>query len=159
MTRSVESARPMLAPSVSPRAGRSRDLLSPERSSTLRRSRLFDRMRELTPFEQASANRASQRFSTYSASPSVAFSDATMNSQASSSDPRVADIKSFTEGLDRLDNKRLQQQRYTQTSEQSDNLSQLALQAKLDRALGRRMTSQDAVLRVKRIGEKQGALA
>ena len=58
-------------------------------------------------------------------------------------------------GLERLNNKRLQQQRYQPSREKSDNLSKLALGAKVERALGRRMTSQDAVLRPKVVSEKQ----
>ncbi|KAI9747780.1 MAG: hypothetical protein M4579_007389 [Chaenotheca gracillima] len=107
----------------------------------------------------AANNRASQRFSTYSTSPSIAVSEATVNSSTSSNDPRVVDIKHIGEGLNRLENKTLQQQRYTQSPEQSDHLSKLALQAKLERALDRRMTSQDAVLREKRFNEKQRGVA
>ena len=36
------------------------------------------------------------------------------------------------------------------TAEKTENLSKLALGAKLDRALGRRMGSQDAVMKVKK---------
>jgi hypothetical protein len=41
----------------------------------------------------------------------------------------------------------LQQQRYAPTPEKSDALSKLALGAKVERALSRRMTGQDAVLK------------
>ena len=72
----------------------------------------------------------------------------------SSNDPVVAEFKYYTDGLDRMENKRLQQQRYVPSREKSESLSQLALQAKLERALGRRMTGQDAVLRPKVVLEK-----
>ena len=99
------------------------------------------------------SKRTSQRASTYSNAPSLACSDAT-STTTSSNDPVVAEFKYYTEKLDRLENKRLQQQRYVPSREKTESLSQLALQAKLERALGRRMTGQDAVLRPKVIGEK-----
>jgi hypothetical protein len=103
---------------------------------------------------QTSSNRGSQRASVYSNAPSLARSDATVNT-TSSSDPIIAEFKYYTDGIDRLENKRLQQQRYVPSREKTESLSQLALQAKLERALGRRMTGQDAVLRPKIILEKQ----
>jgi len=105
-----------------------------------------------------SNNRASQRFSSYSASPSIAVSDVTVASTTSSSDPRVAEIKEFTEGLDRLEQKRLQQQRFVPSQEKSESLSKLALGAKVERALRRRMTSQDAVFTTRTISEKSKRL-
>ena len=96
----------------------------------------------------------SKRFSTYSGVPSLAASDNTMNSTSTSGDPLSQDIKEWSQGLERLESKRLQQQRYHPSTEKSDNLSNLALVAKVERALGRRMTSQDAVLRPKLISEK-----
>ena len=59
----------------------------------------------------------------------------------------MAEIKELAQGLDRLESKRLQQQRYVPSTEKTDNLSKLSLGAKVERALGRRMTSQDAVMR------------
>lgn len=61
----------------------------------------------------------------------------------------MQDLKEWTQGLDRLENKRLQQQRYQPTAEKTDHLSKLALGAKVERALGRRMTDQDAQMRVR----------
>ena len=66
----------------------------------------------------------------------------------------MAEIKEWTQGLDRLEQKRLQQQRYAPTQEKTDSLSKLALGAKVERALGRRMTDQDAVFRPKLLNEK-----
>ncbi|KAI9771895.1 MAG: hypothetical protein M1840_001665 [Geoglossum simile] len=111
-----------------------------------------------TSSPKSSNNRASQRFSSYSASPSIAVSDVTVASTTSSSDPRVAEIKEFTEGLDRLEQKRLQQQRFVPSQEKSENLSKLALGAKVERALRRRMTSQDAVFTTRMISEKSKRL-
>ena len=90
--------------------------------------------------------------------PSVAISEGTVNTTTSSNDPRHAEIRNLTEGFFRLESKRLQQQRYVPSTEKTENLSQLALQAKLERALRRRMTSQDAVLRPKVLSEKSVAV-
>ncbi|OAL68791.1 hypothetical protein A7D00_7281 [Trichophyton violaceum] len=57
------------------------------------------------------------------------------------------EIKELSAGLARLENKRLSQQRFVPTPEKSESLSKLALGAKVERALGRRMSSQDAVMR------------
>lgn len=80
----------------------------------------------------------------------------------------MAEIKELTAGFDRLTSPRLQQQRYVPSQEQTENLSKLALGAKLERALERRMSSQDAVFTKSRtprspqvqavIGEKPGVL-
>jgi len=50
-----------------------------------------------------------------------------------------------------LENKKLATQRYVPTKEKSENLSKLALGAKLERALGRRMGGQDAVMRKRNV--------
>jgi len=106
------------------------------------------------------SKRTSKRYSTYSASPSFA----TTNSNCSNSQTLVsgadvpnvspevgmAEIKHVTQGLDRLENKHLQQQRFVPSLKKTDELSKLSLGAKVERALGRRMSNQDAVLRVKR---------
>jgi hypothetical protein len=62
----------------------------------------------------------------------------------------MAEIKHVTQGLDRLENKHLQQQRFVPSLKKTDELSKLSLGAKVERALGRRMSNQDAVLRPKR---------
>jgi len=109
---------------------------------------------------QVTSKRASKRFSTFSGVPSLAASDATITTNASSTsnDPRLQEIKEWTQGFDRLENKRLQQQRYQPPPEKTDNLSKLALGAKVERALGRRMTDQDASMKVrpKLLDEKAG---
>ncbi|ETI25942.1 hypothetical protein G647_02719 [Cladophialophora carrionii CBS 160.54] len=108
------------------------------------------------------SKRTSKRYSTYSASPSFA----TTNSNCSNSQTLVsgaaaanisvspevgmAEIRHVTQGLDRLENKYLQQQRFVPSLKKTDELSKLSLGAKVERALGRRMSNQDAVLRVKR---------
>lgn len=97
--------------------------------------------------------RNSKRLSTISGSPSLAASERTTASLPSG-DPRMADITQFSNGLQRLENKPLQQQRFVPTTEKSDNLNKLALGAKVERALGRRMSGQDAVMRKPVLSEK-----
>lgn len=106
----------------------------------------------------ASGNRASTRMSTYSAAPTLTPSIAPSHLSAASStagDPKSHDIKTWNAGFERLEDKRLVQQRYTLTSEKTDDMSKLALGAKLDRALSRRMSGQDATFRPKIINEKK----
>ncbi|KAK3359437.1 hypothetical protein B0T25DRAFT_98431 [Lasiosphaeria hispida] len=86
------------------------------------------------------STRTSVRYSTYSMSPSVTPTVGTTDSVA-------AEIRDIEKGLDRMENKALAEQRVVLSEEKTANLSKLALGAKLDRALGRRMSSQDAVMR------------
>ncbi|KAI0871165.1 hypothetical protein GGS24DRAFT_72022 [Hypoxylon argillaceum] len=84
--------------------------------------------------------RASVRFSTYSTAPSFA---PTMQT----TDSAHAEIRNIESGLARMENKALSKQRVVLSEEKTANFSKLALGAKLDRALDRRMTSQDAEMR------------
>jgi hypothetical protein len=59
------------------------------------------------------------------------------------------EITQITEGLEKLENKKLASQRFVPSVEKTENLSKLALGAKLERALGRRLGGQDAVMRQK----------
>lgn len=72
----------------------------------------------------------------------------------------MQEIKNLTKGLDRLENKPLSRQRYQPTEQKSDTLSKLALGAKVERALGRRMTNQDAIYkpRTEKNGRTIGAI-
>ncbi|KAF7948504.1 uncharacterized protein EAE97_003915 [Botrytis byssoidea] len=99
MVASLDSARPIMAPSVSSKAN---------------------------------------RFSTYSQAISVETTDSARE-----------EITAIEEGFDKLHNKKLESQRCDLTTEKRDNMGKLALGAKLERALGRRMGSQDAVMRKK----------
>ncbi|KAH7119978.1 hypothetical protein B0J11DRAFT_440104 [Dendryphion nanum] len=105
----------------------------------------------------SSGNRASTRLSTYSATPTLTPSIAPSHLSAASStagDPKAQEIKSWNEGFERLQDKRLHAQRYDLPSEKKNDLDKLALGAKLERALGRRMSGQDAVFRPKVLNEK-----
>lgn len=85
--------------------------------------------------------RASVRFSTYSmASTAPTFR---------TTDSAIAEITPIEDSLDRLNvgNKKLDSQRVELNEERRDHFSKLALGAKLEKALGRRMSSQDAVFR------------
>jgi hypothetical protein len=55
-------------------------------------------------------------------------------------------MRIYTEKLDRLENKRLQAQRYPLSAQQEFNMT---LGAKVQRALDRRLTGQDAEFRIK----------
>ncbi|CAK7563636.1 MAG: hypothetical protein SEPTF4163_001506 [Sporothrix epigloea] len=83
------------------------------------------------------------RFSTYSMAPSYAPTFQT-------NDSATAEIQTIEHGLDRMENKALQQQRVNLNEEKTAVFQKLALGAKLDRALGHRMTGQDAEMRVPR---------
>ncbi|GJN71145.1 hypothetical protein VFPFJ_01776 [Purpureocillium lilacinum] len=86
-------------------------------------------------------NRTSVRFSTYSmVAPSLTPTFQT-------TDSAQAEIRDIALGLDRMENKALSSQRVVLSDEKTDNMSKLALGAKLERALDRRMSSQDAVMR------------
>lgn len=96
-------------------------------------------------------NRTSVRYSTYSVqapsfTPTVQTTDSTH-----------ADLREIATNLDRMENKALSSQRVVLTEEKTDNMKKLALGAKLERALDRRMSSQDAVMRPrgKSLSEKQ----
>lgn len=106
---------------------------------------------------QSTGNRASTRLSTYSATPTLAPSLAPSHVSGASStagDPKAQEIKSWNAGFDRLEDKRLVSQRYALNEQKTDDMSKLALGAKLERALGRRMSGQDAVFRPKIVSEK-----
>ncbi|KAI4149112.1 MAG: hypothetical protein L6R39_002601 [Caloplaca ligustica] len=114
-----------------------------------------------------SSKRTSKRYSTYSSlistdplpsgtthtSSTTTYHNPTSYNYTNpkTSDPRLQEIKEWSTGFDRLENKRLQQQRYQPTPEKSENLSKLALGAKVERALGRRMTDQDATFRTAKV--------
>ena len=70
----------------------------------------------------------------------------------------MQDLSTVQRGLQRLEVARLQQQRYEPSHEKRDHIATLALGAKLERALGRRMTGQDAVLRAKAASPRARAL-
>ena len=106
---------------------------------------------------QSTGNRASTRFSTYSTAPTLTPSIAPSQLSAASStagDPKAQEIKSWNAGFERLEDKRLASQRYMLSNEKNDDMSKLALGAKLERALNRRMSGQDAVFRPKVMSEK-----
>ncbi len=97
--------------------------------------------------------RASVRYSTYSMNaPSI-------TPTVLSTDSVTAEIRPIVDGLERLKNPPLADQRVYLNEEKTSNLAKLALGAKLDRALGRRMTGQDAVMRPRKpsvvMGEKE----
>ncbi|KAI0123991.1 hypothetical protein BJ170DRAFT_69261 [Xylariales sp. AK1849] len=89
----------------------------------------------------APSARTSIRYSTYSmAAPSLATTVRTTDSAS-------AEIREIETGLERMENRALSQQRVELSEEKTANMSKLALGAKLERALDRRMSGQDAVMR------------
>lgn len=101
------------------------------------RDHLADQMYDDT----SKKTRASVRFSTYSmASAAPTFR---------TTDSALAEISPIENSLDRLNdgNKELDSQRVELNEERREYFKKLALGAKLDKALGRRMSSQDAVFR------------
>lgn len=64
-------------------------------------------------------------------------------------DARLAELELFTDALSRLDNQGLQKQRYNLSPQQESAMQVLALGAKVQRALDRRLSTQDAVLKPK----------
>jgi hypothetical protein len=80
---------------------------------------------------------------------SASMAAASSSMSLSSSDPKTADIRSFAETLDRMNDVRADKQRFVMSSNKTEEVSKIALGAKLDRALARRMSGQDAVFRPK----------
>jgi len=107
---------------------------------------------QLTSPAQLSSKRASARFSTYSTAPSVANTVKT----SLTSDSAHQEIKDIEDGLNKLENKKLASQRFVLNENHTENFSKLALGAKLERALGRRMGGQDAVMRKKKTVQLDG---
>lgn len=107
-----------------------------------------------------SSKRTSHRLSTYSAFAASPTFTHTRNSSTHQSTAAalettgLSEIRHLTAGLDRLENKHLNQQRFVPSARKQEDLSKLALGAKVERALGRRMVDQDAVLKVKSKKEK-----
>jgi len=102
------------------------------------------------------SKRASNRYSTYSMATTLAPTIAPSVAISLSHDSVQQEINDITEGLDKLENKKLASQRFVPSQEKTEYLSKLALGAKLERALDRRMYGQDAVMRKKVVSEKQG---
>ena len=75
---------------------------------------------------------------------------AASTSTLGSTDPRTQDIKSWGAGFERMQDERLEKQRYTMSGKKGDEVSIAALGAKVERALGRRMVGQDAVFTARR---------
>lgn len=109
------------------------------------------------PQTQSAGNRTSTRMSTYSATPTLTPSIAPshLSDASTSGDPKSQDIKTWNAGFDRLEDKRLVQQRYIPSDNKTADMSKLALGAKVQRALDRRMSSQDAVFTNKGLSEKK----
>ncbi|GAB1735085.1 hypothetical protein NU219Hw_g153t1 [Hortaea werneckii] len=69
---------------------------------------------------------------------------ASSSTLSSTTDPKAQDIKSWSSAFARMQDERLDKQRYEMSGNKSEEVSKLALGAKVERALARRMTGQDA---------------
>ncbi|KAL1656704.1 hypothetical protein SLS61_000500 [Didymella pomorum] len=113
--------------------------------------------RPMLASSQSAGNRASTRMSTYSATPTLTPSIAPshLSDASTAGDPKSQEIKTWHTGFERLEDKRLVQQRYVPSDNKTADMSKLALGAKVQRALDRRMSSQDAVFTNKGLNEKK----
>ncbi|TKA29038.1 hypothetical protein B0A54_16321 [Friedmanniomyces endolithicus] len=147
------SLQPSLAPTLDTQATSHRASHQP-RHQYIQTSQPNEKTGTLSHNNNAISSSSSSRM--YSAAPAALESSSTL----SSSDPKAADLKSWSGTLERMQDVRLDKQRYVMSGNKSDEVSKLALGAKVERALARRMTSQDAVFRVKRtIGDvEKGSL-
>ncbi|KAF1991914.1 hypothetical protein K402DRAFT_399869 [Aulographum hederae CBS 113979] len=112
------------------------------------------------PLSHSPSMRNSTRFSTYSTAPTLTPSIAPshLSTESADTDSNKADpdssstqtLKVVHSQLARFDDPRLQNQRYVLSEGKADEHSKLALGAKLERALGRRMSGQDAVFTPKK---------
>lgn len=57
----------------------------------------------------------------------------------------MQEIKQLSQGLQRLENKPLSEQRFVPSETKRDNMSKVSLGAKVERALSRRLSNQDYV--------------
>jgi hypothetical protein len=63
-------------------------------------------------------------------------------------DPRIADLHSFASQFDKMLDTRLDRQRYVLSGDKVEELGKIALGAKVERALARRLVGQDAIFTV-----------
>lgn len=139
------------APSLQPSLAATVDT-SPNRSSTQQYSSRYSEQAFLAPRtipEKSAGN-------VYGTSNTAA-----MNSSLSLSttDPKTADLRSFANVLDRMNDERVDRQRFVMSSHKTEEVSKIALGAKVDRALSRRMVGQDAVFRPKKPLSEKRAMA
>jgi len=92
------------------------------------------------------SKRASTRYSTYSHAPSVGSVKTSLTS-----DSAQQELNNIESQLAILDNKKLASQRYALSEERTEEFGKLALAAKIDRSVGRRMKNQDAVMTSKKV--------
>lgn len=86
------------------------------------------------------ANTASRGNGVYTAPRSTARD----SSSSFSSSAAEAELRQWASGLERMQDARLERQRYVMSNHKSDEVAKLALGAKVERALARRMVGQDA---------------
>ena len=115
---------------------------------------------------QTVEKRASTRLSTYSMTPTLApsiapshISNAPSLTPSEKASPLAQEVSNLQTGLARLEDPKLESQRYNISDVKKEEINKLALGAKIERALGRRMVGQDATFSSKknRMPEKEVA--
>lgn len=137
---STYSGAPSLQPSIAPTL----DTTS-NRSSTQQYGSRFSEQTFLTP--QTIPERGVRNVYG-NADPAAASSSLTL----SSTDPKTAEIKTFANVLDRMSDARADKQRFVMSNNKTEEVSKIALGAKVERALSRRMVGQDATFTRKKPG-------
>jgi hypothetical protein len=92
--------------------------------------------------QEANIHNNKNPFTMNSYSPFLGASSSTLTL----SDPRIADLHSFASQFDKMIEPRLDRQRYVPSGDKVEELAKIALGAKVERALARRLTGQDANL-------------
>ncbi|CZT16801.1 uncharacterized protein RCC_02635 [Ramularia collo-cygni] len=140
------------APSLQPSLAATVDT-SPNRSSTHQYNSRYSEQAFLaapTIMEKGAGN-------IYGTSNPTAMNNSSLSLPAN--DPKTADLRSFATVLDRMNDERVDRQRFVMSSNKIEEVSKIALGAKVDRALSRRMVGQDAVFRPKKALTEKRSLA
>jgi len=136
---STYSGAPSLQPSLAP-------TFDTQQSSSARTSQQTY-LSPATGGMSAADEKSGLRTSPYGPGADPAFT--TSSSTLASNDPKSQDLKSWSGALERMQDERLDKQRYVMSGNKSEEVSKLALGAKVERALARRMVGQDAQFKPK----------
>ena len=127
------SLQPSLAPTLETHATSTRSSNMPQQRSHQHQHSSNEKGTNSTSALYTNSNQSSSTISTTGGDPA-----------------KSADLRHWSSTLGRMQDARLESQRYVMTDKKSDEVSQLALGAKVERALARRMTGQDATFRAKK---------
>jgi len=76
-----------------------------------------------------------------------------------SAEVETTEMREVADFLEKMSDKRLDKQRYVMSGDKTEEVGKIALGAKVERALGRRMVGQDAVFTPKKTIDEKRALA